>query len=340
MSPIREKRFSVAGFQVGIGTDAARAEKLRKSVLFRYLVKPLLDRGNGEHHNGNGHLTIVETGNSVTDPSTLDADGRKIWERVSRIGWYHTIELGHGVTTPGFIDNRPTAHLFGIPKDLTGKRCLDIGTYDGFWGFEFERRGAAEVVGIDVDSPLEHDMPRPAKLRALADVGTEGAVHRKRWDDQAGEYGLQYPGEGFRLAKELLGSSMKREPVNVYDVSPERLGMFDLVFISQLLLRLRDPQTVIENMISVLNPGGIAIIGEPYEPDLEATGRPLSEYLGTNTLGVWWAHSVKSVKSMMEVAGFAPVEEVSRFTAENRAGRFEKVVLKGHVPLESHNGKE
>jgi len=38
--------------------------------------------------------------------------------------------------------------------DLTGKRCLDIGTADGFWAFEMERRGAAEVVATDVPTPF------------------------------------------------------------------------------------------------------------------------------------------------------------------------------------------
>ncbi|MEO7666722.1 MAG: class I SAM-dependent methyltransferase, partial [Dehalococcoidia bacterium] len=290
MPLMKEKKFSLAGFHVGIATDASRAARLRNSQLYKYLVRPgmdLLGWRNDHATNGNGHSAASEMPAAPIDPASLDSEGRSLWERVKKIGWYHTIELGHGVVTPGFIDNRPTVHLFGLPEDLTGKRCLDIGTYDGFWGFEFERRGASEVVGIDVDSPLEHDMPRPARLRALAEVGTDGDVHRTRWDDQAGKYGLQYPGAGFRLAKEVLGSKMEREAVNVYDVSPERLGMFDLVFISQLLLRLRDPQTVIENMISVLNPGGIAIIAEPYEPEIESLGRPLSEYLGTNTLGVW-----------------------------------------------------
>lgn len=341
MPLMKEKRFTIAGFQVGIATDRARAERFQQSALYRYLVRPgfaLLGGRRGRNGHANGTAPKVMVVQPTLDPAALDAEGRKLWEGASKIGWYHTIDLGHGVVTPGFIDNRPTLHLFGIPQDLTGKRCLDIGTYDGFWGFEFERRGASEVIGIDVDSPLEHDMPRPAKLRALAEVGTDGELHRKRWDDQAGEYGIQYPGAGFRFAKKALRSKMRREPLNVYNLSPDKLGMFDLVFISQLVLRLRDPQTVFENMISVLNPGGIAIVAEPYEPELEASDRPVSEFLGTSTLGVWWSHSVKSLKKMMEVAGFSPVEEVSRFKASNRAGTFHKVVLKGYAPLDAHAG--
>ena len=37
---------------------------------------------------------------------------------------------------------------------LDGKRCLDIGTADGFWAFEMERRGAADVVATDVGTPF------------------------------------------------------------------------------------------------------------------------------------------------------------------------------------------
>lgn len=37
---------------------------------------------------------------------------------------------------------------FGLPDDLSGKRVLDIGPWDGFYSFEMERRGA-EVVAID-----------------------------------------------------------------------------------------------------------------------------------------------------------------------------------------------
>src|ERR1700678_4471248 len=61
---------------------------------------------------------------------------------------YHTIELPGGVTTPGQSDLRKQARRL-LPADLRGKRALDVGTFDGFWAFELERRGA-EVVAIDI----------------------------------------------------------------------------------------------------------------------------------------------------------------------------------------------
>ena len=69
------------------------------------------------------------------------------------LGWYHTIELGDGVVTEGIFDHRPVVDRYMIPADLCGMRCLDVGTMDGFWAFEMERRGAAEVVAADLAAP-------------------------------------------------------------------------------------------------------------------------------------------------------------------------------------------
>ncbi len=64
--------------------------------------------------------------------------------------WWHTIELEPGLVTPGSWDLRPTAARMPWPPSLAGLRCLDVGTMDGYWAFEMERRGAAEVVATDL----------------------------------------------------------------------------------------------------------------------------------------------------------------------------------------------
>ncbi|MGH9939949.1 MAG: class I SAM-dependent methyltransferase [Blastocatellia bacterium] len=70
-------------------------------------------------------------------------------------GWWHSIDLGDGRITPGAkkIDElRDHYACFNLPDDLTGKRVLDIGCWDGFFSFEAERRGA-EVVAVDCWRP-------------------------------------------------------------------------------------------------------------------------------------------------------------------------------------------
>jgi len=68
---------------------------------------------------------------------------------VNEIRWFHKIDLGHGIVTPG-VDKTPAKPAtLGIAQDLTGKSVLDIGALDGFFSFEAERRGARRVVSLD-----------------------------------------------------------------------------------------------------------------------------------------------------------------------------------------------
>src|SRR5947209_10768829 len=67
--------------------------------------------------------------------------------------WYHSIEIVPGLLTPGMFDLRPIVDQLPWP-DVRGKRCLDVGTSDGFLAFELERRGAAEVIATDI---TEHE---------------------------------------------------------------------------------------------------------------------------------------------------------------------------------------
>lgn len=72
--------------------------------------------------------------------------------QISAFEWWHTIDIAPGLATPGSWDLRPAARRMPWPAggDLRSLRCLDIGTMDGFWAFEMERRGATEVVASDL----------------------------------------------------------------------------------------------------------------------------------------------------------------------------------------------
>ena len=76
---------------------------------------------------------------------------RKRISQLQQLGWYHSIELKDGQVIKGL---QSLEHLrfrlaqFPVPEDLTGKRVLDIGAWDGWFSFEMERRGA-QVVAVD-----------------------------------------------------------------------------------------------------------------------------------------------------------------------------------------------
>jgi tRNA (mo5U34)-methyltransferase len=204
--------------------------------------------------------------------------------------WYHTLDLAPGVTTPGFFDCRPIAGRVPWP-DLKGLRCLDVGTHDGFWAFEMEKRGAAEVVGVDLDDYARRDWP--------IEFREEGPAKIKEW-------GLE-PGPGFRIAAEALGSKVKRVDMNIYDLSPDAVGTFDVVFIGSLLIHLRDPVKALEAVRSVT--GGVLLLSEIIDAPLEvrAKNRPSAYLEGEGALHQWWKPNRAGLAQMVRAAGFRVV---------------------------------
>jgi tRNA (mo5U34)-methyltransferase len=71
---------------------------------------------------------------------------------IAKANWYHRIMIGTEFT-PGQCDVAKLYRALGLPKDLRGRRVLDIGTFDGGLAFACEARGADEVVALDV---VEH----------------------------------------------------------------------------------------------------------------------------------------------------------------------------------------
>jgi hypothetical protein len=47
--------------------------------------------------------------------------------------WFHRIDLGNGMVTPGVDDSPNKLSAIGMPADSTGKTVLDIGAWHGFF---------------------------------------------------------------------------------------------------------------------------------------------------------------------------------------------------------------
>lgn len=76
-------------------------------------------------------------------------DRQELLVGVSKIKWWHQIDLGQGVITSGPDPTIERIEWLGVPKDLRGKTVLDIGAWDGAFAFEAERRGASRVLAVD-----------------------------------------------------------------------------------------------------------------------------------------------------------------------------------------------
>lgn len=120
-------------------------------------------------------------------------------QQVTAIRWFHRINLGNGVVTPGLDDTPAKLRRLKLPESFAGKTVLDIGAWDGFFSFEAERRGASRVVAVDSHS-----------------WNGEG------WGNKS----------GFNLARQALNSCVEDREMEVLDLSPDNVGTFDVVFFS------------------------------------------------------------------------------------------------------------
>jgi tRNA (mo5U34)-methyltransferase len=206
--------------------------------------------------------------------------------------WYHTLELAPGIVTPGYIDLRPVAPRL-LPAGLRGVRALDVGTFDGFWAFELERRGA-EVTAIDV---------------ARLDAAEWPPLQRARLEAQTRELDVKL-GRGFALAAEALGSHARRVECDVYDLTPEAIGgTVSLAFAGAILLHLRDPVRALERILNVLVPGGRLMLVEAFSvrDTLVSPRRPAASFRAAESDFTWWLPNLSTLRAWLVAAGFVDV---------------------------------
>ncbi len=185
--------------------------------------------------------------------------------------WWHTLDLGDGVVTPGVTT--PSIHRLlssAIPDDLSGWTVLDVGAWDGYYSFACEKRGA-RVTAIDNNMHL-----------------------RGR--------------KGFDTARTILDSSAEFFEMDLFDLPDTFPATFDLVLFFGVLYHLKDPLRALEVLakrtgrLLILESHYIRTLGdEPimrFYPGTELYNDPTS----------WWGPNLPCILDMLRVAGFAGVE--------------------------------
>lgn len=232
-----------------------------------------------------------------------DGTPRDLATDVAAVEWYHTMELAPGVTTPGWHDTRPILGKIPFPPSLEGKRCLDVGTFDGFWAFEMERRGASEVVAIDILDPREWDWPAGSAPEVIAEIGRRKGR-----------------GQGFEIACREFGSSVQRLERSVYDLDEAEVGRFDLIYLGSLLIHLRDPVRALERLRAVCAGTMIVMDGIDLLLSLLLPRRPVAT-LDARGRPWWWYSNQAGLRRLIEAAGFHVLEGPRRMFMPPGAGQ-------------------
>lgn len=241
-------------------------------------------------------------------------------ERIAAIeSWYHRIDLGEGIETPGHFRMADYVGHYHFPERMDGMRVLDVGASTGYFSYEFERRGAAEVVSIELPSWGDHDWTPRYR-----------SEHQQKQQDVREKIDRDVMLDGFSLVGEALGSTrVRREFRAIYDLSPDDLGTFDIVFSGAMLMHVRDPVLGIQRMRACCKPTGRLIVSVSM---LEGHGdEPLARFAGEWDQCNWWQLSPAALKKVLTCSDFDRFEHEHTYVLEDVTRRFKDPTFVCHA---------
>lgn len=262
---------------------------------------------------------------------------------ISRYYWYHTIDLGDGLVTPGLHDYRETISAFPFPENMNGMTVLDVGSATGFFAFEFERRGA-HVISLEL--PSLRDLDRfpgqsvEASLRKIERMIFPDHLDMesmRRGDPEPELYRCLLDGP-FRFCAQRLASKVERRYSTIYDVTAEKLGLaqgFDLIFIGDVLVHTLYPLKALAALAPLCR--GALIVAQklpdgPQEP-------PAMMYVGRADSAedeiCWWLPNRSCLIEILMKLGFPSVEQAGWHSGILQPGghRFTRAILRARKQM-------
>lgn len=220
----------------------------------------------------------------VADVLAIEADPLDAQRLLDEVPfWFHTFALNRaqGTYTPGSaLDHR--YRLASLPADYSGLSVLDVGTFDGFYAFVAERRGAERVLAIDNEQYV--------------------AWVKARWGHEL------EGGEGFEAIAKLLDSKAEYLRLDAFDL--DRLEeQFDLICCFGILHRVGNPHGLLRRLGDRLNPGGRVLLETLGVPDddgsaLGAVRVPDPGEIYPGDEYVFWEFTSGSIARLGRYAGF------------------------------------
>lgn len=224
-------------------------------------------------------------------------------DKISPFSWYHKVDLGDGVITPGYdydatweMIRRTRAHL-----DYTDKRVLDIGSFDGMWAFEAESLGAKYIVATDA-VPVVCQGSNNEPWQAVYE---KFLILRDILDSQVMPY--------YNVAPHTLGERLDVVIHNATRIGPEPYK-FDIVQHAGVLYHLRNPLYSLSAARNVTQDGGhllmeSAVVLNDERSVMLFNGDDSSNLRFTSDRTSWWCPTITCMYEMLRTSFFEPLPE-------------------------------
>ena len=232
---------------------------------------------------------VTEAERQVADLLPIEVDPALARATVERVPfWFHTFALNRaeGIYTPGAArDHRYRVSM--LPDDFAGMSVLDVGTFDGFYAFLAERRGAQRVVGVDNEQ-------------------------YRLW--VASRWGVELEGgEGFRAIHRLLGSAVEYRRMDAFELG--RLDeRFDLIYCFGILHRVENPLGLLRVLRGRTASGGTVLV-ETYgvrPEDRDGPAIRVSEpgEVYAHDEFIYWGFGDTGLERLAQIAGFSHADSL------------------------------
>lgn len=234
--------------------------------------------------------------------------------------WYHTIDLGNDIITPGVFDFRRHLGAYCFPDRMQGQTVLDVGAANGFFSFEFIRRGAL-VTATELPSLQELDR-FPGQI--TTDLIYKAEKYSTAYTFQKPEnlstdllYDLMLR-EPFDFCSRVLGLYPDRKFVSICNFSTQKLGrdFFDWVFLGDVLLHTIDPLKSLASAAKMCS-GTLVIAQHLFETN---DHQPILLFTGgedpKDDFSVWWKPNFEWFRQVLKKLGFRTVKIMGNFSDE------------------------
>jgi tRNA (mo5U34)-methyltransferase len=198
-------------------------------------------------------------------------------EKVKSLNWFHSINLGEGIVTPGvktrYEISREADALFA-KVSVRGRSVVDIGAWNGGFTVEAKRRGAGSMLAIDTD--------------AWASPASRGK-------------------ESFELVMSRLGIEVETKHLDIQSASVAAIGHWQVVLFLGVLYHLFNPIAALRCLSDITDE---VLVLETHLELQNLTTPAMAFYPGSELNGDptnWWAPNRAAVEALLKSVGFPKV---------------------------------
>jgi len=211
------------------------------------------------------------------DPDFPPLPLEAIRDKVKSHHWFHSINLGDGIVTPGLktrIEISREAEVIFAPISVRDRSVIDIGAWNGGFTVEAKRRGAARMLAVD-----EYAWSNP-ELRGK---------------------------ETFDLVMTRLGIDIEARLIDIQNATPTALGRWQVVLFLGVFYHLFDPIAALKCLAAITE----EVLVLETHLELQDVAKPaMAFYPGGELSGDttnWWAPNRAAVEALLRSVGFPKV---------------------------------